>query len=173
MDSVWVKSPVESNSPMENVFKFDVKSEPEFDTMIENEVEPDSMTDSVLEAEFCVKSEPVSGIMIENEVEPDSMTDSVLEAEFCVKSEPVSGIMIENEVEPDSMTDSVLEAEFCVKSEPEAIIWMKSEPETDNFIKSEDIVDVHMEDKADQGTAFEFPGLKVEDSKVCTICSCV
>ena len=113
MDSVWVKSPVESNSPMENVIKFNVKSEPEFDTMIENKVEP------------------------------------------------------------DSMTDSVLNAEIQVKSEPEAIIWMKSKPETDDFIKREAKVDVHMEDEADQGTAFEFPASKVEDSKVCTICSCV
>ena len=114
MNSVWVESPLEPNSPIENVFTFDVKSEPESSTMNENEVEPDSMTDN-----------------------------------------------------------SVLNAEIHFKSEPEAIIWMKSEPETDDFIKSEAKVDVHMEDEADQGTAFEFPGSIVEDSKVCTICSCV
>ena len=104
-------------------------------------------------------------------VEPNSPMENVFK--FDVKSEPDSGTMNENEVEPDSMTDSVLNAEIHSKSEPEAIIWMKSEPETDDFIKREAKIDVHIEDEADQGTAFEFPGSKVEDSKVCTICSCV
>ena len=112
METVWVESIAEPNIPLKNEFKFDVKSEPENDTKIENELKPYSATDKVLEAEVQVKSE--------------------LDAVIWIKSEP--GDVIKKEPEVD----------VCINSEPEADDWMEIELET----------------------VLEFPGIKIEDSKV-------
>ena len=108
MDTVWVENPAEPSIPMKN--KFDVKSEPQYDTMIKHEVEPDSTTDSVLEAHVQVKNEP--------------------EAVIRMKSEPEKVISIKNEPEGDVCLKREVEVDVCVKSEPEADDWLERELET-------------------------------------------
>ena len=140
---------------MENELKFNVKSEPQYDT-IDHELDSlDSMTDSVLEARVQGICEPKYGTMIENEVKPDSLTNGVLEAQFQVKKKSSETVI-------------------WIKSEPEKVISIKSEPEGDACIKREVEVDVSVKSELEADdwlereleTVLEFPEIKNEDSKV-------
>ena len=81
MEGFWMKIPPKPDTPVKSEVEFDVKSEPEYDIIVENLDQPDNVTVSELETEFQIKNEPEADAGIRNEPEADIEIKMELEAD--------------------------------------------------------------------------------------------
>ena len=88
MESFCTKSPPEPGISVKNEIDFDVKSDPEYDTM-ENQIVHDNMKEGELKAE------------VEDVQEGEVQVKSGLEAVIWIKCEPEADVEMENERESD------------------------------------------------------------------------
>ena len=101
MESFWRKSPPEPGISVKSEIEFDFESDPEYDIM-ENQIEPDNMTEGELKAE--VQDKQKTEVQVKSELEAVIWIKGEPEADVEMKNEPESDIGIEMEFETDPET---------------------------------------------------------------------
>ena len=84
MEGFWMKIPPKPDTPVKSEVEFDVKSEPEYDFIVENLDQPDNVTVSELETEVQIKNEADAGIKNEPEADIEIKMELEADQEFSV-----------------------------------------------------------------------------------------